>query len=83
MNTLASRGLEEPFFVSVYRTTEQKLCCTYMYLPTCFKGSPTTRDSTIGSPTIRDSAIGSPTTHDSAIGSPTTRDPSRVMLSRQ
>jgi hypothetical protein len=44
------------------------------YLPTCFKGSPTTRDSTIGSPTTRDSMIGFPITRDSAIGSPTTRD---------
>ena len=62
-------------------TAEQKLCGTYMYLPTCFKGSPTTRDSTIGSPTTRDSAIGSPTTRDSAIGSPTTHDTSRVVSS--
>ncbi len=40
----------------------------YRYLPTCFKGSPTTRDSTLDSPTTCDSAIGSPTTRDSAIG---------------
>ncbi len=55
----------------------------HRYLPTCFKGSPTTCDSTIGSPTTLDSAIGSPTTCDSAIGSLTTRDTSRVVLSRQ
>ncbi len=64
-------------------TTEQKLCGTYRYLPTCFKGSPTTCDSTIGSPTTRDSGIGTPTTCDSAIGSPTTRDTSQVVSSCQ
>ncbi len=53
----------------------------YRYLPTCFKGSPTTRDSAIGSPTTHDSTIGSPTTRDLAIGSPTTRDTSRVVSS--